>query len=691
MASYEIKYKSLQPWGAVFSRDNAIPLDMSSIFASKADAIAYAKGDGSDSRGIGGTAYVGQIITVYENSEVNVYKIEEDRSLGAVGGTDTIVKEYYEDLEALAGAGKLKVGQLVQVTKQKTPESPLAGFYIYNGVSFDHLSVSSGQVNEVEAINAKLTSIENSIKNIDDVLYVVSEDPESGEKTLAFYTKEEVASAISTALESYATTEALNSVAGTFADYTTTEDLNALLAGKADDSDLTDLSANIAETYATQVALSTGLNGKADKDHNHDDVYVKTEAFNELSQTVEALPTAYAITDAGDGVYQLKETKNGETSVVGTINIPKDLVVSGGEVVDLKDGDVEDKAAGTYIKLTLANSTDVLYIPVNQLVDVYTGSDYIGVSNYQISVDVDALAGALKDNSALTGKFATIDVVNQAKADIKTAYEEYADTAAGTAKSEANTYTDDALKSYITASEIASTYVTDDEYSAKVQEIEGKVDANTSSIADINTIILDGAKGNDALLERINVTDGNLSNLSKDVTKNATDILAVNSAIGTLSDAAVKQIVIGGSSYNPTEGVVTIQLSNDLATAAENAIPSAKAVNDALILVNNTIDSLANIKIVDALPEVAEAEDNIIYIVNAEGSTVTEQIVLDGKFYQLGSDTYARKDVTAIAHSLDANGEKLQEGRDGLMTADDKTLLYNIGAIDLNELNTLLQ
>jgi hypothetical protein len=691
MPSYEIKYKSLQPWGVAFSRDNAIPLDMSSIFASKADAAAYAKGDGSDSRGIGGTAYVGQIITVYEEGEVSVYKIEENRTLGPIGGTDTIVKEYYEDLEALAGEGKLKVGQLVQVTNQKTPESPLAGFYIYNGASFDHLSVSSGQVNEVEAINAKLTSLENSIKNIDDVLYVVSEDPESGEKTLAFYTKEEVASAISEALQSYATTEALNNVNGKFADYTTTIDLNTLLAGKADKSDLTDLSDDIAETYATKDELSTGLNGKADNNHNHDGVYAKTDAFNELSETVAALPTAYSITDAGDGVYQLKETKKGETTVIGTINIPKDLVVSGGEVVDLKDGDVEGKAAGTYIKLTLANSTDVLYIPVNQLVDVYTGSDYINVNNYQISVDVDALAGALKDNSAITGKFATTESLNQAKADIKTAYEEYADTAAGNAKSDAIDHTNEALKAYATASEIANTYVANDTYSAKVQEIEGKANSHTSSIADINTIILDSAKGNDVLLERINTTDGNLSNLSNDVTKNAADILAVNSTVSTLSDAVVKQIVIGGSSYTPTAGAVTIQLSNDLSTAAENAIPSAKAVNDALVLVNNTIDNLANITIVDALPEVDEAEENIIYIVNAEGSAVTEQIVLDGKFYQLGSDTYARKDVMAVAHSLDENGEKIQDGRDGLMTADDKTLLYNIGAIDLSELNTLLQ
>ena len=80
------------------------------------------------------------------------------------------------------------------------------------------------------------------------------------------------------------------------------------------------------------------------------------------------------------------------------------------------------------------------------------------------------------------------------------------------------------------------------------------------------------------------------------------------------------------------------------------------------------------------------------YLINCAGCYADKLAEMIGdKFYEFGSDTYARKDVTAVAHSLDDNGEVLQEGRNGLMTADDKTLLYNIGAIDLNELNTLLQ
>lgn len=84
MASYIDNPKKLD-WAMSFQRTGKFPLDRSSIFDSYADAVAYAKGDGSDSRAIGGASYVGQIVTVFENDVVTVYKIEADRTLGEVG------------------------------------------------------------------------------------------------------------------------------------------------------------------------------------------------------------------------------------------------------------------------------------------------------------------------------------------------------------------------------------------------------------------------------------------------------------------------------------------------------------------------------------------------------------------------------------------------------------------------------
>lgn len=81
MASYQEVFTSKLDWAMPFQRTGKFPLDRSSIFSSYADALAYAKQDESDSRKLGGTSYVGQIIAVYGNdqsgkgSEVSAYII----------------------------------------------------------------------------------------------------------------------------------------------------------------------------------------------------------------------------------------------------------------------------------------------------------------------------------------------------------------------------------------------------------------------------------------------------------------------------------------------------------------------------------------------------------------------------------------------------------------------------------------
>lgn len=119
---------------------------------------------------------------------------------------------------------------------------------------------------------------------------------------------------------------------------------------------------------------------------------VSTTAGNILKVDATGLyvptPTAapeYSITkdaNAGDfaAVYHL--TKGGANTGVA-INIPKDMVVSSGEVVKNPEG--ED--AGTYLVLTLANATnDKVYIPVTSLIDIYT-SGSAAADKVQIAVD----------------------------------------------------------------------------------------------------------------------------------------------------------------------------------------------------------------------------------------------------------------------------------------------------------------
>lgn len=98
MASYieNIRTKISQP--GTFQRSYSTPLDRTSMFSSYDDAVEYAKGmyvgDGDsrptahDSRKLAGTSYIGQIITVYENDVVTVYKIDADKTLKLLGGGD---------------------------------------------------------------------------------------------------------------------------------------------------------------------------------------------------------------------------------------------------------------------------------------------------------------------------------------------------------------------------------------------------------------------------------------------------------------------------------------------------------------------------------------------------------------------------------------------------------------------------
>lgn len=95
-----------------------------------------------------------------------------------------------------------------------------------------------------------------------------------------------------------------------------------------------------------------------------------------ISKTDAAITLTTAETDAYAAAYVIKQ---GETTV-GTINIPKDLVVSNGSVKTKEDG-------STVIELTLANDAATkIEIPVDQLIEYVTSGSVEG-DNVLISVD----------------------------------------------------------------------------------------------------------------------------------------------------------------------------------------------------------------------------------------------------------------------------------------------------------------
>lgn len=94
-------------------------------------------------------------------------------------------------------------------------------------------------------------------------------------------------------------------------------------------------------------------------------------------------------------VYHL--TKDGE-NVGEAINIPKDLFVESGEIVENPAGQPE----GKYLKLVLQNQTDPVYINVADLVDAYTPGNGIAISgNNQVSAKVVAANGLSVDTDGI--------------------------------------------------------------------------------------------------------------------------------------------------------------------------------------------------------------------------------------------------------------------------------------------------
>ena len=91
--------------------------------------------------------------------------------------------------------------------------------------------------------------------------------------------------------------------------------------------------------------------------------------------------------------YILSQGVGSGKTEIGRIDIPKDLVVEEGSLVHgTWDGDtfVEDpEGKDVAIKLVIANSHDVIYINVKDLVDIYTAGDGITVANNQIAINLD--------------------------------------------------------------------------------------------------------------------------------------------------------------------------------------------------------------------------------------------------------------------------------------------------------------
>lgn len=190
------------------------------------------------------------------------------------------------------------------------------------------------------------------------------------------------------------------------------------------------------------------------------------KAINEVLAAVGTGGTAAAVTITEKGATtdyaQVYEVKQG-TTVIGTINIPKELFVQNGEVVTNPTG----KPAGTYIKLTLQNVTEPLYIDAAKLVDVYTVQQ--NASQVQLSIDASNVISAtivaesitsteLASNSITTVKIVdknvTLDKLSQAVQESLTK----ADNAAPQSTTYTKSEVDNLIKDFVGNDQLANYY-----------------------------------------------------------------------------------------------------------------------------------------------------------------------------------------------------------------------------------------
>ena len=113
---------------------------------------------------------------------------------------------------------------------------------------------------------------------------------------------------------------------------------------------------------------------------------VGTIVVPDLKMEVKATPN--------DGYLKTYQFTYG-TGTTFEVDIPKDLVVTAGEVIVVSDeSPVSGLTNGTYLKLTIANQSTPVYINTNSLVDVYTGKTVTDGVSVTIS-DTNEISAAL--------------------------------------------------------------------------------------------------------------------------------------------------------------------------------------------------------------------------------------------------------------------------------------------------------
>jgi hypothetical protein len=287
-------------------------------------------------------------------------------------------------------------------------------------------------------------------------------------------------------------------------------------------------------------------------------------AINEVRNAVSAGGTAAAITidtsATTEGALKSYTIKQGDTTV-GTIDIPKDMVVEHGEVVVNPEGQAE----GTYIMLQLANVEEPLYVNVGTLVDIYKAKE--DATHVQIAIDSSTreISAEIVDASIGTGKLADSAVTTAKIAD------------GNVTKAKLSTE----LQTAIDQIELNKN---------KLDEIQDSADANVIEVVKVNGTALEVADDKSVNVE---IPTGALA--SKDKVAEAD----LDTALATKLNAKVDKVDGKGLSTNDLtdelkgqydDAYAHSQVAHAPANAQENIIEAVKVNGSALSITDKAVD-----------------------------------------------------------------------------------------------------
>lgn len=337
----ELKALAKMDFPLAIQRADIFPLDPSSLFVSKADADLYAAG-GADARGLGGTVYAGQIISVVENNVVSLYTVETNGTLKAVGG------DVYADLADLTS----KVNAILADADENL------NTFAEVKAKFDSLPkdmvVSGGEVRKATEADKEKDSkvvigeeyIILTIANSETVLYIPAKslvDAYTGGEYVSV-SDANVIDVNVTALETKLTTDGYakqTDIATATSTLATQESLNTV-SGKVDTN-----TQNIATNTAAIATANETLATKA----NQSDLETATGRIDTIENNVAVIKVKDVDSTASNGAH-LELDAEGKVKVV----VDKTVIAT---VADIKVKTVNTTDAPNGVKLTLSETGEL--------------------------------------------------------------------------------------------------------------------------------------------------------------------------------------------------------------------------------------------------------------------------------------------------------------------------------------------